>query len=301
MKIGATKIVALAMAATVMTESAASLPSGVANGAGYMKHSSIDEELIATANIFTDSSRHLGEEEESWYNNYISPITTAAATTTTTTTSTTTTTATTSTTSTTTAATTTAPPPAPPTQSPALWDDYDWGQAQDEPSYSDDWGGTYSSGVAEYDSWYWVGDSRTVGLSYFYDISYTAKVGCGINYFIQNSAYVYDLRGYNIVFNLGVNDLGNIWDYIYLYNNMPEDFISGNNIIVMSVNPCNGGYSYLNSQIADFNTTMQDNLREDITFLDSYNYLQNIGFTTTDGLHYTSNTYIDIYNFVTGN
>ena len=50
--------------------------------------------------------------------------------------------------------------------------------------------------------------------------------------------------------------------------------------------------------IESLNATLRDGLDSRITFLDSYTYLNMHGFATTDGLHYTSGTYVDIYNFV---
>jgi tetrahydromethanopterin S-methyltransferase subunit B len=69
-------------------------------------------------------------------------------------------------------------------------------------------------------------------------------------------------------------------------------------VIVLSVNPCSGSYARLNSGIEEFNNIVRDGLDSRITFLDSYSFLNWNSFATVDGLHYTSGTYIDIYNFV---
>lgn len=148
-----------------------------------------------------------------------------------------------------------------------------------------------------YDKWYWIGDSRTVGLSNYFPINNLAKVNCGLCDYKDNADTIYSLKGYNIIINLGVNDLCNIQDYIDTYNNMPEDFISNNTIIIMSVNPCDGSYSYLNSAIENFNEQLSENLDNRYYFIDTYSYLTANGFSTVDGLHYTQKTYTDIYHY----
>ena len=150
---------------------------------------------------------------------------------------------------------------------------------------------------SEYEEWFWVGDSRTVGLSRSVAIDNIAKVGAGIGLFRNNYDQICQIRDKTVIINLGVNDLDS-GAYLRLYNSLPDEFLDNNKVIVMSVNPCDGGYSYLNGRIETFNTALRDGLDSRITFLDSYTYLVWNGYGTTDGLHYTANTYIDIYNFV---
>ena len=151
---------------------------------------------------------------------------------------------------------------------------------------------------SDYDEWFWIGDSRTVGLSYNVAIDYLGKVGVGIALLNDNYGSICQIRNKTVIFNLGVNDLHNSNAYLNWYNNLPDEFLDNNKVIVMSVNPCNASYQRLNSGIDSFNTVLRDGLDSRITFLDSNAYLNWKSFTTTDGLHYTSGTYIDIYNFV---
>ena len=152
--------------------------------------------------------------------------------------------------------------------------------------------------VNSYDEYYWVGDSRTVGLSSITNIDCTAKVGAGIELLRSNIYNITSLRGNNIIFNLGVNDLHNVNSYLEIYNNLPEEFLANNNVFVLSVNPCNCDYEYLNDDIEYFNETMKNGLRSDISFIDSYTYMIENGFYTSDGLHYINSTYSDVYNHV---
>lgn len=150
----------------------------------------------------------------------------------------------------------------------------------------------------EYDEIFWIGDSRAVGLDMFCDIAYFGEVGCGINYFYEMEDEIYEIKNKNVVINLGVNDLDCKNKYINLYSSFPDEFVTNNNIIILSVNPCDGDYSDLNSRIKDFNYSIKVSLPDNIEFIDSYNYLWNSGFDTTDGLHYTGKTYRKIYDYV---
>lgn len=155
-----------------------------------------------------------------------------------------------------------------------------------------------------YDYWLWVGDSRTVGLGQSLGTMYFAKSAMGLNWFAENCEEVYNFVDTNIIFNFGINDLGNVYNYANFYNNMPDEFFERNKIFVMSVNPVDEpkeyqyGYSTLNSSIEWFNEELKNNLRDDIYFIDSYDYLQKTGFGTTDGLHYDYYTNVKIYNFM---
>ena len=151
---------------------------------------------------------------------------------------------------------------------------------------------------SDYSEWFWIGDSRTVGLSYSVAIDYLGEIGVGIALLNRNHDSICQIRNKTVIFNLGVNDLHNSGAYLNWYNNLPDEFLDNNTVIVMSVNPCSGSSQGLNSGIESFNAKLRDGLDSRITFLDSYTYLNVHGFATTDGLHYTSGTYVDIYNFV---
>ncbi|MBR6994658.1 MAG: hypothetical protein IKH96_01425 [Ruminococcus sp.] len=150
---------------------------------------------------------------------------------------------------------------------------------------------------SEYAEWFWVGDSRTVGMARGIDIDYIGKVGATISFFRSNAESIYQIRDKTVIMNLGVNDLDSR-AYLNLYNSMPDEFLDNNKVIVMAVNPCDGNYQYLNSRIEQFNSDLSAGLDSRITFLDSYTFLMWNGFSTFDGLHYTDGTYVDIYNFV---
>lgn len=149
-----------------------------------------------------------------------------------------------------------------------------------------------------YANYLFIGDSRTVGMSAYCAGMYIAKSAVNIDWFRQNYDEILSYRNYNIVMLLGVNDLYNINSYIDLYNNLPDDFISANRIILVSVNPCQGSYSHLNDSINNFNYLLENNTSLSYEYIDTNSYLNYIGFETTDGLHYTGQTYTDIYNAI---
>jgi hypothetical protein len=152
-----------------------------------------------------------------------------------------------------------------------------------------------------YEEWVFVGDSRTNGMGDFCGpMTWLARDGCGKPFLDENEDEIFSWEGKNIVFNLGVNDLYRLNQYIDWYWNTPVEWREKNHVILMSVNPCNRGDAYLNPQIEWFNENLLVNLPEGFTWCDSYSWLMySQGYDTTDGTHYTGSSYQDIYWFVT--
>jgi hypothetical protein len=160
---------------------------------------------------------------------------------------------------------------------------------------------TYAIPEGRYDKYLFVGDSRFVGMSTYCkddNVEYFAKSSQGLKWFNQNYDTITSYRGYNIVINLGVNDLYNLNKYIDTYNSFPEEFTENNNIILVSVNPCSGSHAYLNKDIEKFNDEVENNTSLYFEFINTYDYLNYKGFNTSDGVHYTKSTYQDIYNAI---
>ena len=155
----------------------------------------------------------------------------------------------------------------------------------------------------------WVGDSRTVGMNGTFNnsLEVIAKVGEGYYFMDSYKSEILEKRGYNIIFNMGCNDLGNINNYLNWFNSLPDEFVRENNIYVMSVNPVEEEKSKTwstieNGTIKWFNDNMKQLLRKDITYIDAYDYMVcNPDYWTTfanDGVHYTGQTNINIYNYI---
>lgn len=145
----------------------------------------------------------------------------------------------------------------------------------------------------KYTEYLFVGDSRTVGLDACVSgISSKAKVGAKVDYLQSILSDVTKTRKKNVIFNFGVNDLGNINKYITVYKSLPKDFIKNNNVIIMSVNPTDGSkYGSWNTDIDKFNAKIKKNLPSGVKYLDTNSTLKKEGFSTRDGVHYKEVTY----------
>lgn len=123
-------------------------------------------------------------------------------------------------------------------------------------------------------------------------VSTIAKVGAKVDYLKSVLSKVTKTRKKNVIFNFGVNDLGNINKYIKVYKSLPKDFIKNNNVVIMSVNPTDGSkYNSWNKDINKFNSTMKKNLPKGVKYLDTNSELKSTGFKTRDGVHYVADTY----------
>ena len=161
-----------------------------------------------------------------------------------------------------------------------------------------------------YSSFVLVGDSRFVDQksSGFKNskTTYIASVGKGLTYMKSNEEAMKkkDSKNTAYVINMGVNDLYNANSYVEYINKLAKNYKG--DIYYLSVNPveeskaANNGYSIKNSDIEKFNSTLKSGLKN-VTYLDSYNYLKNNGFSTTDGIHYDKNTYQKIYSYINFN
>ena len=165
-----------------------------------------------------------------------------------------------------------------------------------------------------------IGDSRTVqmyaylkgswsganyssgGVHVVGDDVFVAEGGKGLVW-MQNTgipaAQKYFDSNTAIVILMGVNDLGNISKYIsYVNSNASSWKKNGSSLYYVSVNPCNGKYSHLNSGIEKFNSQAKSGLTSEVGWIDTYSELYRVGFTATDGLHYDKKTYQTIYNYI---
>lgn len=152
-----------------------------------------------------------------------------------------------------------------------------------------------------------VGDSRTVGMDITVEeenVHFIGKVGSGYDWLedtaleqLSNCISEIDSNNIVIVFNHGVNDPANIDKYIKLYKDVTKDF-GDYTIYSMSVNPCKQTKERekLNNLIEEFNSGVRE--VKGFTYIDSYSYLEKNGFESPDGLHYSNETYAEIYGLV---
>lgn len=154
-----------------------------------------------------------------------------------------------------------------------------------------------------------VGDSRTVGMSSAVSssqVKFIGKVSMGYSWLKSTAGpkvkqYLAGNPGLKVVFAFGINDLGNISSYITYYKALMKAY-PDTEFYFLSVNPVNEklasskGYSVKNSAIKKFNTKLKSTFGA--RYIDTYSWLTKKGFGTADGVHYTSETYLKLYNYV---
>lgn len=75
----------------------------------------------------------------------------------------------------------------------------------------------------------------------------------------------------------------------------------GATLYFVSVNPTSKSKEYMNEDIDNFNAKMRQGLSSKIRYIDTNSYLKANGFSSSDGVHYSTNTYKDIYNYIKRN
>lgn len=148
----------------------------------------------------------------------------------------------------------------------------------------------------------YVGDSRTEGMKIAVgeseNIKFIAKVGAGLSWLKSSAAssaegIIKSKPETIIIFNFGVNDLGNIDKYLTFYRTFGQ---KPSNIWYMSVNPVvDGKSSVTNAQIEEFNSKLK--AQAGSRYIDTYSYLKTDGFNSPDGLHYDNDTYKKIHEY----
>lgn len=154
-----------------------------------------------------------------------------------------------------------------------------------------------------------VGDSRVVGMDAAVSGSQTkfiGKVSMGYSWLkstagLQVKRYLAGNQDLKVVFAFGINDLGNISQYISYYKALMAEF-PDTEFYFMSVNPVKEdqagayGYTVKNAAIQSFNKQMKSAFGA--KYLNTYSYLVKQGFSAVDGIHYTSATYQKLYKYI---
>ncbi len=152
-----------------------------------------------------------------------------------------------------------------------------------------------------------VGDSRTVGMSVAVSSNdvWSAKSSMGLDW--MKSTGIPNIEGQissgsGVIILMGVNDLYQPSNYVSYINSKVDKWTNaGAKVYFVSVMPTAGSYENLNTEIDAFNNNLKTNLSKKVKFIDANSYLKSNGFTTTDGLHYTNDTYKKVYNYIKTN
>ncbi len=103
---------------------------------------------------------------------------------------------------------------------------------------------------------------------------------------------------YNIIINLGVNDIYNTANYISTYNGLVSSW-SKHKIIIVSVTSVDRARysgSVTNDNIISFNSKVKNEISSTIKYCDIYSSISHTA--DDDGLHYNSSSYQKIYNAI---
>lgn len=149
-----------------------------------------------------------------------------------------------------------------------------------------------------------VGDSRFVQMKESVGdnpCTWVAEGGKGYNWFNEKAIARIDScvgKGSKILINLGVNDTGNLQKYISLVNAKADEWVGkGATVYYASVNPVWENPYVTEEQVEYFNSQMQSSLSANVHWIDSHSYLTSIGYKLVDGLHYSTETYQNIYAY----
>ncbi len=149
-----------------------------------------------------------------------------------------------------------------------------------------------------------VGDSRFVQMQASVganDCTWIAESAKGYKWFEEKAIPRIDNcvgKGSKILINLGVNDPGNLQKYITLVNAKAAEWTSlGATVYYASVNPVWENPYVTEEQVVYFNSQMQAGLSSDVHWIDSHTYLMTVGYRLVDGLHFSSETYQNLYAY----
>lgn len=108
-------------------------------------------------------------------------------------------------------------------------------------------------------------------------------------------------KGTRVLFNLGVNDPGNINNYLALVNEKAAEWAArGARIYYATVNPVTENPYTTSEQVAYFNATLIAGHSGNVRIIDSNSYISSAGCNVVDGLHYDHDTYVRLFNYMVG-
>ncbi len=151
-----------------------------------------------------------------------------------------------------------------------------------------------------------IGDARTIAMydaaknDEDFDIRFVSTTGADLNWLNRNAfdtEYQYINSETAVVIMLGVSDMHRAEEYVRVLNEWGEVFKRdfATHFYFDSVNPVDPGV-FTNDQVETFNEIVKSGLSENVTYIDTYSALTEMGYSTTDTLHYTDETTKNLYD-----
>lgn len=159
----------------------------------------------------------------------------------------------------------------------------------------------------------YIGDSRTTQM---YEAVENAEKGTWIAEAGKTYAWLPQIgiplmdavckAGDKVVIQMGMNDLVKsdattvAKQYLAYYQAMAPQWASRQiRVSILSMNPVQCVYGNIsNEQIDILNGIIRGQLPSTMEFIDTNTYLKQIGYQTTDGIHYSTDTYRHIYEYI---
>lgn len=149
-----------------------------------------------------------------------------------------------------------------------------------------------------------VGDSRFVQMRDAAEENphvWIAKVSQGYVWLTRTAVFQIDEAvgsKTKVLLNLGVNDTWDADAYIELVNKKAAEWREqGAQVYYASVNPVRDGRYVTVKDVERFNDKVQAGLDPEIGWIDSYSWLEETGYTLTDGLHFDNETSERLYQY----
>lgn len=137
-----------------------------------------------------------------------------------------------------------------------------------------------------------IGDDRVVDLSYVItDAKFIATRSADLKWF--NGAAIEKFKKIEddveiVIVALGINDTGNVDDYVDRLNNFAEQH-KDKVCVYVNIGPVVDTLKTVsNSELEVFNQGMEQGLSDKWTVLDQYQYLKTEGVASRDGMHYSN-------------
>lgn len=151
-----------------------------------------------------------------------------------------------------------------------------------------------------------IGDSRCVQMKEVVNggnSSWICEGGKGYDWLMEKALGQADPcvgKGTKVVFCLGVNDTRNCSNYAAIINQKAAEWAArGAKTYFVSVNPVWENPWVTEDQVINFNSSIVGQL-SGVKYIDTHSWLVAHGYYLVDGLHYDSDTYVNIFNLIVG-